>query len=52
MAAMVAAALPSSGGSHSWRWKIAGCCENLVSSSITEDKARFQPTGQASVIAP
>jgi hypothetical protein len=47
---MEAAALPGSGGIHSWHWKIAGYCENLVPSSITEDKAGFQPAGQASVI--
>jgi hypothetical protein len=38
---MAVAALPGSGGVHSWHWEIAGNCENMMPSSMAEDEAGF-----------
>jgi hypothetical protein len=46
---MAAAALSGSGEVHSWRWQVAGNSKNLMSSSMTEDKASLQPASQASI---
>jgi hypothetical protein len=41
MAVMVAAALTGCGSFHSWHWKVAGNCENLMPCSMAEDKVGF-----------
>jgi hypothetical protein len=46
---MAAAALSGSGEVHSWRWQVAGNNKNLMSCSMTEDKASLQTTSQASI---
>jgi hypothetical protein len=48
-AAMAATAFSGSGVVHTRHWHVAGDSKNLVSCSMTEDKASLQSSSQASI---